>query len=325
MEKLVLIDGHALLHRAYHAFPTTLRTRKGEIVNAVYGFTRILLTVLKELQPEYVAVAFDLPVPTFRHKEYVGYQVQRPEMDKELKGQIQRVWEVVKALNIPIFTAPGFEADDIIGTLAFQALAKNQESRIKNHGKKTHNSQFIIHNSNLEVIIVTGDRDIMQLVREGVRVYAPGKGFSEGEFFDRQKVKEVLGIWPEQVVDYKALVGDASDNYPGVPAIGPKTAIKLLEEFRDLGNIYKNLKKIAPSIAQKLITGKESAQLSKKLATIVTNAPVKLNLKACRLKDYDPQKVRQLFEELEFKSLLNKLPAQEVEKAKPKTEQIPLL
>jgi len=308
MEKLVLIDGHALLHRAYHAFPTSLRTRKGEIVNAVYGFTRILLTVLKELQPEYVAVAFDLPVPTFRHKEYVGYQVQRPEMDKELKGQIQRVWEVVKALNIPIFTAPGFEADDVIASLAKQAQRK-----------------FQIPNSKFQIFIVTGDKDMMQLVREGVKVYAPGKGFSEGEFFDRQKVKEVLGVWPEQVVDYKALVGDASDNYPGVPGIGPKTAVKLLEEFRDLGNIYKNLKKIAPSIAQKLIAGKESAQLSKKLATIVTNAPVKLNLKACRLKDYDPQKVRQLFEELEFKSLLNKLPAQEVEKAKPKTEQIPLL
>jgi len=327
MEKLVLIDGHALLHRAYHAFPTSLRTRRGELVNAVYGFTRILLTVLKELQPEYVAVAFDLPVPTFRHKEYVGYQVQRPEMDKELKGQIQRVWEVIKALNIPIFTAPGFEADDVIGTLAFQALAKkNQESRIKNHGKKTHNSQFMIHNSNLEVIIVTGDKDIMQLVREGVKVYAPGKGFSEGEFFDRQKVKEVLGVWPEQVVDYKALVGDASDNYPGVPGIGPKTAVKLLEEFRDLGNIYKNLKKIAPLIAQKLIAGKESAQLSKKLATIVTNAPVKLNLKACRLKDYDPQKVRQLFEELEFRSLLNKLPGSETEKEqKAKGEQMRLI
>ena len=326
MEKLVLIDGHALLHRAYHAFPPSLRTRKGEIVNAVYGFTRILLTVLKELQPKYVAVAFDLPVPTFRHKEYVGYQVQRPEMDKELKGQIQRVWEVVKALNIPIFTAPGFEADDVIGTLAFQAIAKNQESRIKNHGKKTHDSQFMIHNSNLEVIIVTGDRDIMQLVREGVKVYAPEKGFSEGEFFDRQKVKEVLGVWPEQIVDYKALVGDASDNYPGVPGIGPKTAVKLLEEFGDLENIYKNLKKISPPVAKKLTEGKESAKLSEKLATIVTNAPVKLNLKACRLKDYDPQKVRQLFEELEFRSLLNKLPSPEAEEnKKPKAKQMELL
>jgi len=309
MEKLVLIDGHALLHRAYHAFPTSLRTRKGEIVNAVYGFTRILLTVLKELQPEYVAVAFDLPVPTFRHKEYVGYQVQRPEMDKELKNQIQRVWEVVKALNIPIFTAPGFEADDVIASLARQAQKK-----------------FEIRNSKFEIIIVTGDRDIMQLVREGVKVYAPGKGFSEGEFFDRQKVKEVLGVWPEQIVDYKALVGDASDNYPGVPGIGPKTAVKLLEEFGNLENIYKEIKKIEiKKLREKLIAGRESAQLSKKLATIVTNAPVKLNLKACRLKDYDPQKVRRLFEELEFRSLLNKLPAQEVEKVKPKNEQMPLL
>jgi len=316
MKRLVLIDGHALLHRAYHAFPTTLRTRKGEIVNAVYGFTRILLTVLKELQPEYVAVAFDLPVPTFRHKEYVGYQVQRPEMDKELKGQIQRVWEVVKALNIPIFTAPGFEADDVIASLAKQAQRKLQ----------TPNSLPCRQAGKFQIFIVTGDKDMMQLVREGVKVYAPGKGFSEGEFFDRQKVKEVLGVWPEQVVDYKALVGDASDNYPGVPGIGPKTAVKLLEEFRDLGNIYKNLKKIAPSIAQKLIAGKESAQLSKKLATIVTNAPVKLNLKACRLKDYDPQKVRQLFEELEFKSLLNKLPSPEAEEdKKPKAKQMKLL
>jgi len=316
MEKLVLIDGHALLHRAYHAFPTTLRTRRGELVNAVYGFTRILLTVLKELQPEYVAVAFDLPVPTFRHKEYVGYQVQRPEMDKELKGQIQRVWEVVKALNIPIFTAPGFEADDVIASLAKQAQKKFE----------TRNSLPAGRQAKFEIIIVTGDRDIMQLVREGVKVYAPGKGFSEGEFFDRQKVKEVLGVWPEQVVDYKALVGDASDNYPGVPGIGPKTAIKLLEKYGSLENIYKAIEQLNnETIKKKLIAGKESAQLSKKLATIVANAPVKLNLKACRLKDYDPQKVRQLFEELEFKSLLNKLPAQEVEKAKPKTEQIPLL
>jgi len=309
MEKLVLIDGHALLHRAYHAFPTTLRTRKGEIVNAVYGFTRILLTVLKELQPEYVAVAFDLPIPTFRHKEYVGYQVQRPEIDKELKTQIQRVWEVVETLNIPIFTAPGFEADDVIASLARQARKK-----------------FEIRNSKFEIVIITGDRDIMQLVREGVKVYASGKGLSEGEFFDRQKVKEVLRVWPEQIVDYKALVGDASDNYPGVPGIGPKTAVKLLERYGSLENIYKEIKKIEiKKLREKLIAGRESAELSKKLATIVTNAPVKLNLKACRLKDYDPQKVRRLFEELEFKSLLNKLPAQEVEKVKPKNEQIPLL
>ena len=327
MKRLVLIDGHAILHRAYHAFPTTLRTRKGEIVNAIYGFTRILLTILKELQPEYVAVAFDLPGPTFRHKEYVGYQAQRPAMEKDLVDQVDRVEQVVKALNIPIFTAPGFEADDVIASLTVQALTKNQKSRIKNHGKKIHNSQFIIHNSNLEVIIVTGDKDIMQLVREGVKVYAPGKGFSQGEFFDRQKVKEILGIWPEQIVDYKALVGDASDNYPGVPGIGPKTAVKLLEEFGSLENIYKEIKKIEiKKLREKLIAGEESAQLSKKLATIVTNAPVKLNLKACRLRDYDPQKVRRLFEELEFRSLLNKLPGTGVEKEeKAKGEQMRLI
>jgi len=318
MKKLVLIDGHALLHRAYHAFPTTLRTRKGEIVNAVYGFTRILLTVLKELQPEYVAVAFDLPAPTFRHKEYIGYQVQRPEMDKELKNQIQRVWEVVKTLNIPIFTAPGFEADDVIASLVKQAQKKFETPRLKR--RRERNSKF-------EIIIVTGDRDIMQLVGEKVKVYAPERGFSQGEFFDRQKVKEILGVWPEQIIDYKALVGDASDNYPGVPGVGPKTAVKLLERYGSLENIYKAIEQLDnEAIRKKLIAGKESAQLSKRLATIVTNAPVRLNLRACRLKDYDPEKVRRLFEELEFKSLLNKLPGSEREKKEDKKgEQIPLL
>ena len=207
MKRLVLIDGHAILHRAYHAFPSTLKTRKGELVNAVYGFSRMLLTVLEDLKPQYLVVAFDLPQPTFRHQEYVGYQIQRPEMDKELFGQIERVYQIVKALNIPIFTAPGFEADDVIGTLAKQA-------------------------KNLEVMIVTGDRDIMQLVNKKVKVYSPRKGFAEPEIFDEKKVKEFLGITPQQVIDYKALTGDPSDNYPGVSGIGPKTAVKLLSRFK---------------------------------------------------------------------------------------------
>lgn len=304
MKRLVLIDGHAILHRAYHAFPTTLRTRKGEIVNAVYGFTRILLGVLKDLKPEYAAVAFDLPVPTFRHKEYVGYQVQRPAMDAELKDQIKRVQDVVQTLNIPIFAAEGFEADDVIGTLAKQAVRKK-----------------------IEAIIVTGDRDIMQLVNRQVKIYAPVRGFVEAQLFGPKEVEELLGIKPEQVVDYKALVGDPSDNYPGVPGIGPKTAVKLLNEFQTLKTIYKNIEKIKPIIAKKLAEGKESAELSKKLAAIVTNAPAKLNLKACRVKDYGREKVRQLFEELEFRSLINKLPRAEPKEKEEekKSEQIKLL
>ena len=293
MKRLVLIDGHAILHRAYHAFPSTLKTRRGELVNAVYGFTRILLTVLEDLKPNFLAVAFDLPGPTFRHQEYVGYQLQRPEMDKELSGQIKRVYQLVKTLNIPAFTSSNFEADDVIGTLAKQAALKK-----------------------VEVMIVTGDRDMMQLVNQKVKVYAPKRGFAEPEIFDEKKVKIFLGVNPKQIIDYKALVGDASDNYPGVSGIGPKTAVELLNQYGDLKTIYKNLKKIKPLLAQKLKDGQDNACLSQKLATIVTKVPLKLNLKACLVHDYDHQKAVKLFEELEFKSLINKLPGFKKEKEK---------
>ena len=293
MKRLVLIDGHAILHRAYHAFPLTLKTRRGELVNAVYGFTRILLTVLEDLKPDFLAVAFDLPEPTFRHQEYVGYQIQRPEMDRELVGQIERVYQMVKTLNIPVFTSPRFEADDVIGTLAKQATLKN-----------------------VEVMIVTGDRDIMQLVNKKVKVYAPKRGFAEPEIFDEKKVKIFLGVIPKQIIDYKALVGDTSDNYPGVSGIGPKTTVELLNQYGDLKTIYKNLEKIKPLLAQKLEDDKENAYLSQKLATIVTKVPLKLNLKACLVHDYDHQKAVKLFEELEFKSLINKLPGVKKEKEK---------
>jgi len=293
MKRLVLIDGHAILHRAYHAFPLTLKTRRGELVNAVYGFTRILLTVLEDLKPDFLAVAFDLPEPTFRHQEYVGYQIQRPEMDKELSGQIERVYQLVKTLNIPAFTSSNFEADDVIGTLAKQATLKN-----------------------VEVMIVTGDKDMMQLVNQKVKVYAPKRGFAEPEIFDEKKVKIFLGVTPKQIIDYKALVGDASDNYPGVSGIGPKTAVELLNQYGDLKTIYKNLGKVKPLLAQKLKDGQENAYLSQKLATIVTKVPLKLNLKACLVHNYDHQKAVKLFEELEFKSLINKLPGFKKEKEK---------
>ncbi len=290
MKRLVLIDGHAILHRAYYAFPPTLKTRRGELVNAVYGFTRMLLTVLKDLHPEYVAVAFDLPEPTFRHQEFIGYQAQRPKMDSELKDQIERVEEVVRTLNIPAFAVKGFEADDVIGTLAKQAAKKK-----------------------VEAVIVTGDRDIMQLVNSKVKVYAPLKGFSQAKLFGKKDVQALLDVKPEQIVDYKAMVGDPSDNYPGVPGIGPKTASKLLSRYQDWDTIYRNIKKIEPPIARRLTEGRESGRLSRKLAEIVTNVPIKLNLKACLVHDYDHEKAKKLFEELEFKSLIEKLPGMKKE------------
>ena len=304
MKRLVLIDGHAILHRAYYAFPVTLRTRHGEVVNAVYGFTRMLLTVLKDLHPEYVAVTFDLPQPTFRHKEFLGYQAQRPKMETELKDQIERVFEVVKTLNIPMFMMAGYEADDLIGTLATQASQKR-----------------------METVIVTGDKDLLQLVKPKIKIYAPQKGFSEPILFDQKKVKERLGIKPEQVIDYKALVGDTSDNYPGVPGVGPKTALELLNRYQNLKTIYKQVKKIKPKTAKLLLEGKESAALSQKLATIVTKVPIKLNLKACQLHDYDQEKAIRLFQELGFRSLIKKLPGvkTEAKEKKKKHQQMELL
>jgi len=313
MTKLVLIDGHAILHRAYHAFPMNLKTRRGELVNAVYGFTKILLNVITELNPECIAVAFDLPGQNFRHHEFVGYQAQRPKTDNQLIDQIDRVKEVVEALNIPIFTLPGFEADDVIGTLAQQAVKLNTELRIMNHGKKksdnNHNSRFMIHDSPTEVIIVTGDKDILQLVDDHVKVLMPQRGFAESFLVDKDGVKQKMGVLASQIVDYKGLVGDPSDNYPGVLGIGPKTAINLLNDYKTLDGVYNNLDNIKnEKLRQKLIDGKENAYLSYKLATIVRDAPVKLEIDKCAVHDYDLQKVSALFEELEFRSLIKKLP-----------------
>jgi len=313
MTKLVLIDGHAILHRAYHAFPPNLKTRKGELVNAVYGFTRMLLTVIHDLNPECIAVAFDLPGPNFRHQEFVGYQAQRPKTDIELTDQIERVKEVVGAMNIPIFTKAGFEADDVIGTLARQATEfriPNKESRIKD---KKPNSKFDIRYSKIEVIIVTGDKDILQLVDKNTKVMMPQRGFGEAVLLGEDEVKSKMGVKASQIVDYKGLVGDPSDNYPGVLGIGPKTAINLLNEYGSLDGIYKNLSKIKNErLRQKLIDNKDNAYLSYKLATIVRDAPVKLEIVKCAVHDYDKNKVVDLFTELEFRSLLKKLPGVEL-------------
>jgi DNA polymerase I len=325
MKRLVLIDGHAILHRAYHAFPSNLKTRKGELVNAVYGFTRMLLTVILNLKPECIVVTFDEAAPNFRHKAFVGYQADRPKTDQELTDQIDRVKEVVEAMNIPIFSKAGFEADDVIGTLARQATESgisNKESRIK---ETNSNSKFEIRDSDTEVIIVTGDRDILQLVNDKVKVYMPERGFAEGDLVDKEGVKKRLGIYPELVIDYKALVGDQSDNYPGVLGIGPKTAINLLEQFGSLDRIYANLDKIVnEKVREKLKASKEDAYLSKKLATIVTDAPVKLEIEKCRVADYDQEKVLKLFDELEFRSLRKLLPGVElVEEPIKKEKKVP--
>jgi DNA polymerase-1 len=287
-EKFVVIDGNALIHRAWHALPPTLTTKSGEIVNAVYGFAMILLKVLKDLKPDYIAVTFDLAGPTFRHKEYKEYKAQRIKQADELYAQFPRIKEVVRAFNIPIYEKAGFEADDVIATLVCDPRVEKIQS-----------------------VIVTGDMDTMQLVDKNTLVYTMHKGLSDTVTYDIEAVKNRYGgLAPEQMVDYKALRGDPSDNIPGVKGIGEKGAINLLTDFKTLENLYQHLdsEKIPERYRKLLVEHKADAFFSKKLATLVMDVPIDFDLEATKVGDYDAGKVMALFQELQFKSLIAKLP-----------------
>ncbi len=293
LKRLVLVDGNALIHRAYHALPP-LTTKSGELVNAVYGFTTLLLKAIHDLEPEYAAVAFDLAGPTFRHEAYKEYKATRAKAPDDLYEQFDRVKEIVRTLNIPIFSVKGFEADDVIGTISVQAKKEN-----------------------VETMIVTGDMDTLQLVNHLVKVYTMRKGFTDTVIYDSEAVKEKYGLGPEQFVDFKALKGDASDNIPGVDGIGEKTASTLIQAFGSLDALYEYLEKgdpdkspvkITPRIRQILLDGKQQAYDSQHLSRIVCDVPIELDLKEAELKNYDRPKAIELFQELEFRSLLPRLP-----------------
>ena len=288
VEKLLLVDGNAVLHRAYYALPDW-RNRSGEATAGVYGFLSMLIKAIEELEPTHLAVVFDSPGPTFRHVMYVGYQATREkerQVSEDIWGQGEKLKKVFQLLSLPVYQLEGFEADDIIGTLAKQSRGD-------------------------EVVIITGDRDLMQLVDEQVKLYMPQKGLSDGQIIDEEKVAEKLGIPPTQVIDYKALVGDSSDNYPGVTGIGPKTAIHLLAEFESLEGVYKNLPKIDERTRQKLAEGHEGAMLSQKLAAIRRDAPVTLDMTRCLLPS--AQRFAQVFKELNYKSLVKRMGGEENE------------
>jgi len=288
MPKLILIDGHAILHRAYHALPP-LTNKNGLQTNAVYGFMTMMLTVLERLNPEYLVVTFDLPQPTFRQQTYTQYQDKRPEMESNLADQIPLLHELLDVLRIPHFQVPGFEADDVIGTLA------KQESETRN----------------LEVIIISGDRDLLQLVDDNIKLCVPIQGLNNTKTYDRTNLLQEFGVTPEQWVDVKALKGDASDNYPGVRGIGPKTAQELVAKYGTLENIYKNLKSLPPKVAAKLAEGAEDAGMGKKLAKIVTDVPIRLDLESSQTAKID-WLAGSIFmqEELGFKSIVGRIEKQ---------------
>jgi len=282
---LVLIDGHALAYRAFFALPPDMATTKGELTNAVYGFTSMLLRVLEEVRPDYIAVAFDTG-RTFRHETFAEYKGHRAKQPEELAAQMERIRQVVEAFNIPIFAVEGYEADDVIGTLARQAEAQG-----------------------LEVLIVTGDTDAFQLINEHVRVMTSGRRFSDVIIYDAERIRERYGVEPHQLVDYKALVGDPSDNIPGVRGVGEKTARALLQKYGSLENIYDHLDEIKPERARRALAAhREEAFLSRDLARIRTDVPIQLDLEACRVRDFDRERVLALFRELEFKSLVGRVP-----------------
>lgn len=306
------------MHRAFHALPP-LTSKKGELVNAVYGFFSMFLKILQDVEPSYTVVCFDKAAPTFRQQLYVGYQAQRPKTADELVPQIQIIHAILEKAKVAIFEIDGYEADDLIGTLAVQALRAevgNENFRVPHSQTARHaNSENFVpsprlSSSDIEVIIVSGDRDMLQLVNSHVKVLMPIIGITKMQLMDATAVEEKYGIKPTQIVDYKALVGDASDNYPGVSGVGPKTAMELLKEFKTLEEVYKNLEQIQkknPNLALKLAQGAEQAGLAKKLAAIVTDAPITLDIERCDVLHFDMEGAKECFSDLGFKSLLKRL------------------
>lgn len=290
LKRLVLIDANAVIHRAFHALPP-LTSPKGELTNAVYGFTTILLRIIRELKPDYIAGVFDTPKPTFRHEAYKEYKATRVKAPDELYAQIPRTKDILSAFGIPVLEKDGFEADDVIGTVTASVEKKHPDT---------------------EVVVVTGDMDALQLVSERTKVWTMKKGLSDIALYDEKAVNERFGVGPESLVDYKGLRGDPSDNIPGVRGIGEKTASELLVKHKHLEDLYRSLEKgtltFSESVKEKLRQGKEDAFFSRQLATIRKDAPVPLDLGKLSAKSFakDPA-VEKLFRELGFFSLLKRL------------------
>jgi DNA polymerase-1 len=281
--KIVLIDGNSLAYRAFYALPDTMRTTTGITTNAIYGFTNMLLKVLQE-NPDFVAISFDRPEPTFRHKEYKEYKATREKAPPTLHEQIPYVKQIAEAFDIPIYEIPGFEADDVIGTLAKEAEKEG-----------------------FSVTILSGDLDPLQLVNKKIKVLTTRRGITDTVLYGEKEVEERYGLKPEQLIDFKALKGDASDNIPGIPKIGEKTAVQLLKEFGSLDNLLKNIDRISKkSLKENIRKNVHLAELSKKLARIVTNVPIEVDFKKCERKEIDWKKLLPLFAKFEFESLVKK-------------------
>jgi DNA polymerase-1 len=279
---LYLIDGHSYFYRAFHAI-RELSNSRGFPTNAIYGFTNMLLKVLREKKPDAIAVVLDSPVPTERHKLYDQYKAQRPEMPSDLVLQIPRMKEIIAAFNIPTFEMPGFEADDLLATLAKKAAAQG-----------------------IEVFILSGDKDMLQVVQDGIRIYDPMKE----AIIEEKDVIERFGVPPSRVAEIMALMGDASDNIPGVKGVGEKTAKELLANVASLDELLEHPDKIrSDRLRNMIISGRDDIILSRSLATITMDLPVEADPETLCLKEPDWPSLLKLFTEFEFKTLIRMVPS----------------
>jgi len=299
MKRIFLIlDSNSILYRAFHALPP-LSTKSGEKTQAVYGFCLSFFRIIKDFQPDFVCACFDFPAKTFRHQKFKDYKAQRPPTPDELKSQIPKLKKILSAFRISFFEKEGFEADDIISTI---------KEKIKNE-------------KDLEILIVSGDYDLLQLVDEKTKVLVITRGIKNSILFDKEKVKEKFeGLEPFQIPDYKALVGDPSDNIPGVSGIGKKSAIKILLKFKSLENFYRQIEKeknflkdLDLKLKKILMDEKEKVLFFQKMVQLEKEVPIDFDLKKCAFGDYDKEKVIEVLKEFEFLSLLNKLPKKEKE------------
>jgi DNA polymerase-1 len=292
-KRLIIIDSNALLHRSFHALPP-LTTKKGEQTGAVYGFLLTLFKAIKDLKPDFIAACFDTPGITFRHKEFREYKAKRPKVPEELSQQMPKLKKILKEFEIPFFEKEGFEADDLIATIS----------------KKAPQEQTY---PPLETYILSGDLDTLQLVTEKTKVYTFSRGLKEPVIYDKEKILARFGISPSQMIDFKALAGDPSDNISGVPGIGKKTAGELLKKFGSLKNLYQKIEKgkidIKPRLKEILLESKEEAFLSQSLVRAKRDVSIDFNIKNCQFGNFNPKKVEKVFKKFDFYSLLNRLPS----------------
>ena len=294
-KRLIIIDSNSIIHRAFHALPP-LTTKKGELVNAVYGFLLVFFKAIKEFQPDFIAATFDFPALTFRHQRYKEYKAKRPPAPEELYQQIPKVKEILKTFDVPVFEKEGFEADDLVGTIS----------------KKFPQKQVF---PEVQIVILSGDLDTLQLVNPQTKVYVLRKGVKDTVLYDENLVREKYqGLNPGQLIDFKALRGDPSDNIPGVTGVGEKTAIELLLKFGTLENLYKEIednsekaKRLRPKLKEILLNYKEQAFLSKVLARVEKNVPIDFDLEKCRWGRYNKEQIIQVFKKFEFKTLIERL------------------